>query len=828
MSIMRKFTLAHLKKNISRTILTLIGIVVSVALMSGLLIGLNSFLDYYGRASEYSDGHYHVKMFNLEKNEIDSLKARSYIKNVGVMAGEGNGEDQLVIDGQDSVKRMVFSGDGEIIKQSVTAMYEGRLPEREGEILAEKNYIQNYNPAWKIGDTVTYKTAAGDITGKLVGIVDGNMPTNAPYVSIIRYVPYKGQNSNAVAFEFKELKRDTYKKIDSLKKEFHLSDDELIINKGILYGKLIFEKDSGTRALAIAFGIVMLIVIIASVTLIYNAFAMSLSEKVRYLGMLASVGATKAQKRGAILYEGFIMGVIGIPIGIGAGVLASFLLFRSTSELLADSGSISKMSGIFMKVVVDPRILAAVAVLGTLTVLISCIIPMLKASRITPIDAIKKQSEIKVSQKNHRSPRIIRNIFGYEGELANKNIKRNGRKSRVIILSIIVSIVVFLTVNTFMGQFKHEMKRYTDMPYQVTARTDMKNYEELKKYIKAMPGVSDVYLNKMLSYGFGKAADRYDTKDTFSGSDILVDKKSNILDNININIHYIENEEFYKMCRDAGIDPAPYHSERRDGKLNLLLLNAINHEDKRIFNENVIGKEIARRSTRGSGNGDKDYRDQIYTVKDLVSYKNSYYMNVDSRGILSGYLPIDMYKAMKDEAGVNIDRMELAIRTNDHEKLVKRLEGYKYKLDVNDMVQNMRNITSTIAMVSILMYTFIIMVTAIIIFNIINTLLTEMNMRKQEFAMLRSVGMTEGGFRSMIWFESIFYTLKALIPAIPISIFIQYMLMKTFGSSRWEIDWPIYLIVSGVVFAIISISKFCAFRNANKESIIETLKTDTI
>ena len=138
MSIMRKFTLAHLKKNISRTILTLIGIVVSVALMSGLLIGLNSFLDYYGRASEYSDGHYHVKMFNLEKNEIDSLKARSYIKNVGVMAGEGNGEDQLVIDGQDSVKRMVFSGDGEIIKQSVTAMYEGRLPEREGEILAEK------------------------------------------------------------------------------------------------------------------------------------------------------------------------------------------------------------------------------------------------------------------------------------------------------------------------------------------------------------------------------------------------------------------------------------------------------------------------------------------------------------------------------------------------------------------------------------------------------------------------------------------------------------------------------------------------------------------
>ncbi|MDU3489903.1 MAG: ABC transporter permease [Clostridiales bacterium] len=172
--------------------------------------------------------------------------------------------------------------------------------------------------------------------------------------------------------------------------------------------------------------------------------------------------------------------------------------------------------------------------------------------------------------------------------------------------------------------------------------------------------------------------------------------------------------------------------------------------------------------------------------------------------------------------------MELAIRTNDHEKLVKRLEGYKYELDVNDMVQNMRNITSTIAMVSILMYTFIIMVTAIIIFNIINTLLTEMNMRKQEFAMLRSVGMTEGGFRSMIWFESIFYTLKALIPAIPISIFIQYMLMKTFGSSRWEIDWPIYLIVSGVVFAIISISKFCAFRNANKESIIETLKTDTI
>ncbi len=828
MSIIRQFTMAHLKKNISRTILTLIGIVVSITLMTGLLVGLCSFLKFYGKTSEYETGNWHVKMTDLKPDQVEKLKTNGNVGELGFTESEDNNTEMVQFDGES--KRAIFKGNEESFKQFITSSYEGSIPSHTGEIMADKSYVDSYHPDWKIGDVVTYKTTVGEVREKLVGIVNKNLPTNGSYTPIFRLVSFDNSSVRTVTFNLKELNRSAYDEIDRIAKDLGVDQDHYTVNKGILEGKLIIAKDSSVEQILVMFTFVLAVVIVASIVLIYNAFAMSLSEKVRYLGMLASVGATKAQKRGAIIFEGFIMGIIGIPIGILTGIGASYILFKRISSLMLDSSSLGLGSGISMDVVIYPWMIGAVALLGAITILISCIVPMIKASKITPIDAIRKQSEIKVNSRKLKSPKIIRAIFGYEGELANKNIKRNGRKSRVIIISMIISIVVFLTANGFLNEFKRQLRDYTNFPYQVTASVSYEDSESLKNDLKNMPGVEKVHIEKNLYFGYGSLADKFYSVDTFSKSDVLVNKKSNILNRTVMDLHFIDNDEFDELCKSNGIDPREYHTKRSDGKINLLLLNGVNHDtrEKPVFNENVKGLEVYKNEDYKGKNEIKDYSDETYVVKDLIPYSNRYELNLDRNGYISAYVPFDMCVLYKDEQGVVRDNVSFNIETDNHENVVKALEA-RGNVYYNDIVENMRQITSTIALVNILMYTFIIMVAAIIIFNLINTLLTEMALRRQEFAMLKSVGITPGGFTSMIWFESIFYTLKALIPALPISALIQYFMLRSIDTkSEFYLNIPMYIAVSLVIFGIITISKFCAYKNTKKESIIETLKTDII
>ena len=629
MSIIRQFTMAHLKKNISRTILTLIGIVISVTLMTGLLVGLCSFLKFFGKSSEYSDGNFQVQMADLKPDQVEKLRANENIGELGFTKSTDDSSEMVKINGE--TKRAIFEGNEESFKQFITASYEGSLPSHTGEIMADKSYVEDYHPDWKIGDTVTYTTTSGEVRGKLVGIVNRNLPTNGSYTPIFRLVSFNDNEIKTVSFKFKKLNRNVYDEIDKIAKDLGIDESQYSVNKGILNGELIFEKGSGSERILVMFAFVLAVVIVASIILIYNAFAMSLSEKVRYLGMLASVGATKAQKRGAIIFEGFIMGIIGIPIGIITGIGASFFLFKRVSSLLVNSGSIGEGSGVSMDIIIYPWIIGAVAALGAITILISCIVPMFKASKITPIDAIRKQSEIKVSSRKLKSPKIIRAIFGYEGELANKNIKRNGKKSRVIIISMTISIVVFLTVNGFLSEFKRQLRDYTSVPYQVTAEVNYEDLDSVKKDLKNIPGVKAVHIEKGMYFGYGSDANTYHTVDTFSKADVLVNKKSKVLNRTVMVLHFIDRDEFDELCKKNGIDPKEYHTKRSDGKINLLLLNGVNHDkrERPVFNENVKGLEVYRNKDYTEKQAHKDYSDETYVVKDLIPYSDTYELNLD-------------------------------------------------------------------------------------------------------------------------------------------------------------------------------------------------------
>ena len=165
--------------------------------------------------------------------------------------------------------------------------------------------------------------------------------------------------------------------------------------------------------------IILLIIIAASVVLIYNAFAMSLNEKIRYLGMLSSVGATKQQKRNSIFFEGFILGLLGIPLGILSGVGGIGITLKLLGDKIISTGMLNygDKDTLHMDVVMPWWMVIAIVFISSITIIVSCAVPAVKASKITPIDAIRQSNEIKVKAKRLRSPKIIRKIFGYEAEL---------------------------------------------------------------------------------------------------------------------------------------------------------------------------------------------------------------------------------------------------------------------------------------------------------------------------------------------------------------------------------------------------------------------------
>lgn len=213
--------------------------------------------------------------------------------------------------------------------------------------------------------------------------------------------------------------------VDLLAQELDVADDAYNFNTTLLNTYLVSLNSGTVSTLSGLLTVIMLIIVIGSMALIYNAFAISVSERSRYLGMLASVGATKRQKRNSVLFEGLLIGLISIPIGIGAGFAGIGITLHYVNQILQNVG----LETDFRLVVTFPLIGIAVGV-SLMTILISAWIPAVRASKVTAIDAIRQAKDVKLTKKKVKTNRIVRKLFGYEAEIALKNLKRHKKRYR--------------------------------------------------------------------------------------------------------------------------------------------------------------------------------------------------------------------------------------------------------------------------------------------------------------------------------------------------------------------------------------------------------------
>ncbi|SFC47813.1 ABC transporter permease [Butyrivibrio sp. YAB3001] len=859
MNIISKLTLRHLLGNKKRSIVTILGIAASTALISAIVLGVFSFFKFFGLLAIQSGGNVHAQFDEISSKQYTSLINDSRIASVGLREVEENNTGIRLINDKENRFRVgnIDHVNADFINMKVVSEYEGKLPQNSSEIAVEEQFlIDNGLENLRVGDTLTFEQGYRYIDDDLEGfiylagnyrsdekfkslgietctvtaILHGNRPTDG--WDILRglddgYFPDKIKSQ--VIITLKKCDHTALKQLKNIVSEYGI--EKRAYNTEYLLSCFAFEESGGTyKSFFVMMAVALGIVIVTSVILIFNSIGMSLTERMRYLGMLASVGATSKQKRFSIYYEGLILGLVGIPLGLFFGYIGTKITLSFLGRKILEADMLAGAEGMrgSIPIVCAPSAIAAIVFFAAITILISTFIPAIRAAKVMPIDALRQNNTVKVKARNLRVNPLIRKIFGYEGELAYKNIKRNGVKGKVITATIAVSIILFLSINYFCNSIVRANQYEFDIPYQIVASCAYNESDKLRSAITDIEGVDDVYSASMIQFLFKKAPE---STVELANTDIADSKfllpAFTELDFSVMDVVVVDDEDFNRILEDNNLNKADYYGDTLRG----VLLNDFFHEKKpsEIFNDGILGQVIHYDEKQGNP--------PAIEIAAFVKYNaNNKVLDLIPKTNIATFVPVSMYyekaKEVLPEDRLTID---LAVETSTHEevhdKIYSLLEnnGYHsyYCADLTDAVKAMDAIT---LLLKTAMYGFTILLTLIAIANIVNTISTGVLLRRKEFAMYKSVGLENIGFKKMIRLETLLYGIKALVWGFPISLLLSYLMYKTFDSSLFTFnpDLLMYAIIVVAVFGILGISMALSINKIKDDNIIEALKEDAV
>ncbi|WP_027208916.1 ABC transporter permease [Butyrivibrio hungatei] len=857
MNIISTLTLRHLLGNKKRSIVTILGIAASTALISAIVLGVFSFFKFFGLLAIQTEGNVHARFSEITHEQYVSLKEDKRIASVGICDAEekitgvrllNDKEDRFRIGNIDHV-------DNGYLSMGVVADYDGVLPKNSSEIAVEEQFlIDNGLDDLKIGDSLTFDQGyryidngledfaylAGNYrsdeqfkaesteTCTVTAILHGNRPTGN--WDILRgmdddYFPEKAQ----VLILLKKCDHTAIKQLNSITAEYGI--DKCEYNTEYLISCFAFEDSSGSyKAFFAMMAVALAIVIATSIILIFNSIGMSLTERMRYLGMLASVGATSKQKRFSIYYEGIVLGGIGIPLGLLLGYIGTKMTLAVLGKKILEADLLAGAEGMSggIPVVCNHYVIAAIVFFAALTIFVSSFIPAIKASKVMPIEALRQNNVVKVKARSLRVNPLIGKIFGYEGELAYKNLKRNGVKGKVITATLAVSVILFLTTNFFCNSLARANKFEIDIPYQIVASCSLSESDRLRSDISKIEGVDNVYSASMIQFWFNKAPD---STTELANTDIA-DPKFLLPGFADISLAgmavcIVDDKDFDRILEDNGLDKSAYYGDTLRG----VLLNDFFHERKssEVFNDGIIGQVLHYDNAMGNP--------PAIEISGLVKYdENNRILNLAPKNGIEVFVPASMYydkaKEVLPEDKLTVDLgVETSKHKEVHDKIYSILENYGYHnyycADIADSLQIFDTVT---LILKTAMYGFTILLTLIAIANIVNTISTGMLFRRKEFAMYKSVGLENSGFKKMIRLETLLYGIRALILGIPISLLLSYFMYSTFNSNLFIFnpDPVMYGAVTASVFGILGISMALSVNKIKNDNIIEVLKEDAV
>lgn len=856
MKIINKLTWRHLWVNRRRTVITLFGIIISVAMVTAVFTSVGSLMRSLSDITAAYDGAWHAQYMNLQDKDVQTLSKQKNVKTIGLLADIGQMDCNTKEDSGRN-ETSIIAGNQNLFAINKMKPAAGRLPNNTRELMVTKSYLQRNKLNWKVGDTVTvqtasYPTGAQEATGG-EPIVENRTFTICGILEVQNQLT--GMNSafcgmdDTVAggytaqVQFSNLGSNTPKDIKAAAKAVYgkavnsdWSDLYTIHTEYLMYNGV--QMSTGvTRALYGFVAIILLIIILASVFMIYDSFAVSYQQRARYLGMLASVGATRVQKRGSVYFEGFILGCIGIPIGILCGIGGIAVTLRALSDSFMKTVMVATGDSIRLHAVVDWKIIVFSALISALTIFISAWIPAHRASKITPIEALRQTNTVKVKKaKKLKTSRLRQKLFGFEDVLAVKNYKRNAKRSRTVVFALAVSVILFLSTANFTGMLTNALdNEYDGMSFDVYESVNSSDgplsvdlVEKLNKEVSRMPGIESMRVcadNEMMVDGLDKQL-------TAEAKKANMDRSVYVLG--------VDNDTFAALAKEAGIDP----SVCQDDKIPTgILINRVQvaTAEKQSLVLNPLQGSLVGQTFTGSMVGYDSEGNELYakyTAK-VAAQMNKEASNLGSFMHPTLVVPMHSYLVHFPSVLAKDNIVSYAryyITAQDHDRvytqvsdLLSDTKGISHTgYDAAAQAETMRALRIVVMTFG---YGFITLITLISVMNIINTVSSGMEERRREFAMIKSVGMTPRSFKKSIYLENIRYGVMALVWGLPVSLGLDFLMYKILGSSfdyGYTFRWYYYLAAALAVFAVIGVALLYALDKIKKDNIIETLKRDDI
>lgn len=868
MTIVQKLAFKQLWLNKKRSLITVIGVVISVAMITGVItLGL-SFVNLLQRQVIANEGEWHFSYSNVNAAQLEAIEQDQNQKEILISQDEG----YAVFEGSTNPDRPYF-----LVRNYNKAAFEtfpihlkgGRLPEQSNELLMSDSISNQDAFSYKIGDTIELelgqRVPSDDSSRTLTqedayvnyeGVTEELKTDKSVAYTIVGTMetPFfeNSWNPGYVFLSYKDesmitgnQETDAYIVMDHLDQSSPDYIEDFAETHGIgavgSHGNLlryygILSQDRTRNMLITLSAIVIVIIVIGSVSLIYNAFAISVSERSRQLGMLSSIGATKRQKRNVVFIEGVLIGAVSIPVGIAvgyAGIALTFLIFNSLIKQAIDTTE-------SLHVVFSPWTILIALLISIGTLFLSTYIPAKKASETTAIEAIRQTRMIKLSNKAVRTPKLIRKIAGIEGELASKNIRRNRSGYRAIIFSLSISVILFLTISYFATSLtKSNELLEQGVNYDIVATLEQRGKDPISPELYSkLTGLDEIDQVAAVSWISGTSWIEEDKiAEELVGYGQLEDGKYPYgltiygLDNKTMKSYAAANDVAYESMTNTEdtlmIVQQTIQYLTEDGEENIVETKALNAE----VNDEIV-PEFYDLDT------DSNFNLPALKIAALADTSPIGISNTVSLGMLNVFVSEDVFNALIDNEQVEGDLVERAVyyQSDQAQLLENKLEDIqKDSGDTSFSIYNRQRAKQRGEQIILLGYVFsnafVILITLICIATIFNTISTSISLRKREFAMLRSMGMTPKSFTKMIQLESIFYGLKALAYGLPLSflmIYIIYRVWRTRFQFAFEIPWVAMVIAIISVFVIVGLSMIYSSHKIKKDTIIDGLKEENI
>ncbi|NRS20472.1 ABC transporter permease [Brevibacillus sp. HB1.4B] len=865
MNIVNQLTLRYMKQNKSRTLVTIIGVIISVAMLTAVFSISSSFMDMMQRNTIAYTGKWQAAFFDVTGEDVAVITNTEAIERYDI--DQELGFARLSNSANRAKPYLYITGHSNHDVIGISPI-DGRLPQNENELALSSQFLQTAGVSWKVGDVVTLdfgkRSLNKDGTSETLGNNDAYQskevftPTKTKTYTITgivqapareqdamaAYRAFSGLSEGALEEGFPYTVRVEYKDFKGLGNDIYETSDTIaskvsgVNNQGKSNGvKIKYNRDlllysgisSDSRFLNTMYLAVLTvgsIILIGSFSLIYNAFSISLSERSRTLGMLSSVGATKQQKRASVFFEAAVIGVIAIPAGLFFGSIGIGVTLHLLSPFIQKMFVVSEP----MRLVIEPYSMIAVILFSILTLLISAWFPAVRASRITPITAIRQTKDIEIKGKDVRTSKMTRKLFGYEAELGLKNLKRNKHHYRSTVFSLAISVILYLAAASFsLYMDKSYNMAQAPLPYDLSVYARGADWERVRSLTNDLMSVQNATtkVKTQLLYNDLYLNENEVTTDISSRHTLNPDGKYNM----SAKIVSLDEASFAAYLQSAGIDAKKWEGD----EISAILVNQITLKEKHNFTDITQltvqeGSEIPLTMIEGA-------KVRIASITDKrPPFMLRYEEDVSSVTFVVSERDFDKLRELGNDmlteqifSEVEFTTGQSAALENEINPIINRYpDVYVY---TTNLIAERQDALNRATVTSVFLYGFVVLIGLICMANIINTISTGMALRKREFAMLASIGMTPEGMKKMLRFEGFFYGMKSLIYGLPISLcvmFFIYMSLSRNFEFAFTLPWA-NLILAGIgVFFIVGTSILYATRKYKEQSIVESLKNENI